>query len=175
MKIDEFQENLYIWASENAGLQDCRVVWLDEANPKLRKPFIGLKLIDGPDSRGFEPEIRWKKPDPKPTLSRQKRFTLSVNVYGRRALSVADSLRDSLDIPTVYETFCRAGFSVVSVGLIRDLTELLDTKFEKRAQFDIGILLASNTIFDLEAIEHVTVDGTVNGKPVSPGVTADEP
>jgi hypothetical protein len=72
-------------------------------------------------------------------------------------------VQDACENPLALETLNDAGIAVWSAGDILDLTELVESGFESRAQIDLVIGLASNRDVDLGYIDSVEFVGTVEG------------
>jgi hypothetical protein len=80
-----------------------------------------------------------------------------------KAMTMAQRLQASLSSPFVREALSLAFVSPGTTGDIKDLSEILETKAELRAQFDFPVFLASNLAVAGPIIDTVaSVDGTTN-------------
>jgi hypothetical protein len=66
-----------------------------------------------------------------------RQFTLEVQSYGSDPLTIVENLRTSLQKQTVLDTLRVNGIAFYSSLTINDITELVDSKFERRAALDI--------------------------------------
>ena len=66
-----------------------------------------------------------------------RNFTLQVQAYGGDPLTVVENIRTSLQKQTVLDTLRANGIAFYQSLTIADITELVDSQFERRAQLDI--------------------------------------
>ena len=146
-------------------------VIVDRPNtPRPKLPYFALLLttpiqkVGSRDSREHVNDTKWN-------IGGQRRFTLSVRSYVETAdknffqsQDLLAQLQDSLEDETRRTDLTTAGLAVWFSTDILDITELLETGFESRAQFDIEFGIASNRETDLGAIEKVKIQGTVDGE-----------
>lgn len=66
-----------------------------------------------------------------------RQFTLQVQAYGGDPLTVMENLRTSLQKQSVLDTLRAGGIAFYQSIAIADITELVDSQFERRAQLDI--------------------------------------
>lgn len=64
-------------------------------------------------------------------------FTVGVQVYGGDALTLAENIRTSLQKQTVLDGLRTNAIAFYQAMTINDITELVDSRFEKRAQLDV--------------------------------------
>lgn len=162
LNISEIKDALFDWAKAASGLDDQQIMWEMDEGTKPTKPFIGLNLI-GPRKVMGRDYLSVPDPDALPKessmLQGAREFTVSVNVYADPENNVdvnqlATDLQTSLEIQQLADALSDAGIGVGEVGEPIDLSELLETKWERRAQFDFKINVASNV--DLDAAGFVT-------------------
>ncbi len=152
--------------SEHPGLP----VIIDRPNvlrPEL--PYFSLLLITPIQKRGSRDSMMHQN-DSKWTIGGQRAFTLAVRSYAKaknknffEPQDLLAKLQDSVEDDTRREDLTKAGLAVSFSSDILDITELLETGFEPRAQLDIGFLIASNRDAELGAIEMVKIEGTFDG------------
>jgi hypothetical protein len=153
MDIAPIKKALYDWAVRVTG---GTAIFEYGDGPKPGKPFVTMNII-GPLKAGFTDSVRGKDTgDLDFEQTGQRAFTVSVNVYDDSdAISWASKLQTSLDNPVEIDTFARADIGLGDAGDVNDLTEILETKYERRAQFDFTIFVASNIDFTNDVIETV--------------------
>lgn len=156
--IENIRKALYDWAERNSS---CRVVWLYESGPKMPKPFISLNLV-GPYKVGTNDNLNVPADDTELKISGQRKFSVSVNVYDNKgSLQTASDLQTSLELPGEIETLNTANIGIGEIRNVIDLTQLLDTKYEYRAQFDFDIFTASVLLAPTETIEQAPIENKI--------------
>jgi hypothetical protein len=66
-----------------------------------------------------------------------RQFTLQVNAYGGDPLTVLENIRTSLQKQTVLDTLRANGIAFYQAVNIADITELVDSQWERRGSLDI--------------------------------------
>ena len=83
----------------------------------------------------------WTAPDANNSgvvdMKGDRQFTLQVQAYGGDPLTVLENVRTSLQKTTVLDTLRANGIAFFASLNIGDITELVDSKFERRATLDI--------------------------------------
>lgn len=138
------------------------VIWDDESGVRPKLPCITLKLVTKSVKLGAKDELRYKGSDSF-TLNGQRTGLLSVNAFGLDAIQVANDLKDSLQLEAAMSLLRAKEISILAESDVRDLSELRDTKIEKRAQFDLT--LGYTRIIDeaITPIESVEIDDALSG------------
>lgn len=90
-------------------------------------------------------------------VSFQAFATEQEDAYGLMGL-----LQSGLQQLGLQETLRRAGIAVWRVGTVADLTQLLNTGFEGRAQMDVLFGMAANVVEKYGTIGSVEIEGTVD-------------
>lgn len=148
-------------------------------NQNVERPdtdYLGLQLTTPIQRPHFRDDIQPPSSGTIYNIGGQRQFVLSISAYrveNRVELARHDDLylpqdrlimiQDALESPVKRQGLTAAGLAVFQVGAILDLTELVETGFESRAQLDITMGIASNRDEDLGAIEKVEVTGTIDG------------
>jgi len=142
---------LYAWvAAALPLLKPEQVVWQFGLGTQPMKPYVSLNLI-GPVPVGFaETELA----DPNvvgevDTITGVRTATVSVNCVSdpdpeATHLQMATDLQMSLELPEFYEPLTEAGITVLNVMQAQDVSEALETKQVRRAQFDVTVQLSSS-------------------------------
>lgn len=161
MNWNAAKDALYEWASSASGVS---VIWARQSAPPPATPYVTLALVGGPIAIGHDAQRRVHLPDGEELADLRvdwlgaREMTLSVNVYGGDALAIASTLQSSLSLETVRDALAAAGMSVIRAGDIRDLTALLETTFESRAQMDVRLRFTTTTSELTTFIETVSFD-----------------
>ena len=64
-------------------------------------------------------------------------FTVGLQCYGGDTLTLMENIRTSLQKQTVLDGLRTNGIAFYQAFTINDITELVDSRFEKRAQLDV--------------------------------------
>lgn len=142
------------------------VIFANQNAPRPAKPY-GTILIVSSIRVGQNDEQRSTDNYGEMTLIGQRQMTVSLNIYGDGAMDYMETLQQSLSKFSVLQNyFGSAQISILNKSNIQNLTYLLETDFESRAQMDITIGYAIDYTDDVGLIEHVEVVGTVNEEEV---------
>ena len=134
----DLQDALYAWAT--AVVPGVPVIWADQSGTKPLKPFISLNMM-GPIKRTG---IDWVEQNGEATGSSHT-YMVTVQAYTNApsrsplVLDASQFISDlvmGLDDPYLSDTLSQAGIGIGPVNSPHDLSELLDTKFERRIAFD---------------------------------------
>lgn len=93
----------------------------------------------------------------------QRQVTVSVQVWGAStvgdasAMDVVAALKGGLSLPSVRRALRAAGVAVFDTGVARNLSELLATQFEGRAQFDVKAYYAEAFSEYVKSFQKVTL------------------
>lgn len=138
--------------------------------PRPKKPYMGYKMttpsarVGGDDDHRIVPDDAGE-PTTKWNSGGQRRMTVSFHAYGRtheEAYNYMALWQAALDQFTVQEQLRRAGVAVWIIGNVADLSALLNTGYEGRAQMDVQFGIASNLVEDLSEIVEAPVEATIN-------------
>lgn len=118
-------------------------IWDKQNLPKPPLPYISCNIISGPQLDGT-PESKYKSLDTYTYILR-KIFTLSIQIHATtNHLAYLSSLIDSMVLPSFRQILRDAELSIYNDTdiIINDISELLDTGFEKRASIDVTMAYA---------------------------------
>jgi len=137
-----------------------KVIQDEQAEQRPKPPYASFKVlnpssriggVDESASNGSLYEMRMNR-----------RFIISVQVYGPNACDILSSVRDTLDRPDVDGEFKSKGMAHVGESQVRDLSLRLEATYEERAQMDIYLTYAKTETVDVSTIEVVELEGTVD-------------
>lgn len=160
VNIDELKDALYDWAYAVTGQQV--ILDFEDGTKPDEYPFVSLNLI-GPRKTGFTDHVSGVDAgDLYFVQSGMRAFTVSVNAYDSDdAQTTAHNLQKSLDNPVYLDQLRAEGIGVGTTSEIRDLSQLLDTQYERRAQFEFTIFVALNEEITLDVIENVEYQNNI--------------
>lgn len=129
------KDNLYAWAITVVPSGMPVIYWQPNA-PRPDVPYITL-FLGSVVSVGQD----WSAPDADINgvidMKGDRQFTLSIQAYGNDPLTVLENIRTSLQKQTVLDTLRANGIAFYQALTINDITELVDSQFERRAQLDV--------------------------------------
>ncbi len=155
-----------------AALGGRTVVWANQDMPVPAKPY-GTLLVATPDNPGRFPgaghdEVRLSSTAPGvQTYWAHRQHTISLQVYSddttgdTSAPYLLGAALERLNRQSDRAGLFLAGLSVQGASQVRDLTAMLPTRPESRAQADLVVTTVSKTTEDVGRIEHVELKSTV--------------
>lgn len=89
-----------------------------------------------------------------------RRAVIDFNILGTDAKLVAESLIQSLCKDSVIEQYFRSNqIAIIDVSEVRDLTELLETEYDKRLNLEVSVRYREDYTDDVGLIETAIVNG----------------
>ncbi len=140
-RLDQAKQSAIIsWIETALSLE---AVWDKQNLPSPALPYVSCNIIAGPQLDGT-PQRNYKTTDTFTHLFR-KIFTLSVQAHAiTNHLALLSTLINSMVLPTHRATLKDAGLAIYNDTDISpvDISELLDTGFEKRGSIDVTMAYA---------------------------------
>lgn len=136
--------------------------------PRPCKPYFTMKMT-GPAGKSGDDSAEQIKDNlgvPTTVWNRggQRKLSVDFNCYGtthEEAYNLLTLWQGALELETVQAALYASGIAVWLNGSVNDLSQLLNTAFEGRAQMQVDFGIASNLTEDLSSIDTVNVSGTV--------------
>src|SRR5271169_5705583 len=153
LNFSTLKTNLYNWAVENIPV-GMPVIYYFANSPRPETDYLSLYLAS------FV-QIDWdytQQPTDDTGISQMvgdREFTLQCQAYGTNSMQVLENLRTSLQKQTVLDTLRVNGIVFVNWFPINDTTQLLNSRFEIRAQMDILFRIAQQYSDNLGVINTV--------------------
>lgn len=94
-----------------------------------------------------------------------RRMSLSFHCYAEEHESAYNFMalwQSALELKGVQEDLRKVGIAVWIIGNVADLSQLLNTGYEARAQMDVQCGLAINLVETLGTVGTVNIDGTID-------------
>jgi hypothetical protein len=113
-------------------------IWDKQNGNRPALPYVSVNIISGPQNDGT-PEAKYKTTDTFTYIFRRI-FTLSIQAHSQsNHLALLSTLISAITLPTQRATLRAAGLSVYNNNdiLPTDISELIDTGFEKRGSIDV--------------------------------------
>lgn len=137
--------------------------------PRPGKPYFTLKMLGPAGKQGDDAATNVLDNFGNPTTvwnrGGQRKMTVDFSCYGcthEQAYDYMALWQASLELETTQENLRRAGIAVWLNGSVRDLSVLLNSGFEGRAQMEVQFGIASNLDEDLGGIQTIYIDGTAD-------------
>jgi hypothetical protein len=150
----------YDWA---VAITKRQVIWLNENAPMPALPYLTLhRLPLIPIGHDFYSPVN---EEGKAKLGGIRGLTLQVNSYGSNAAGMLELISSSFWIDEYRSILSAEGISFLNRFAINDLSGLLDTRYEERAQADYSFLIgresAGDAQIDVGIIKNVEGEGTI--------------
>lgn len=163
MNLSTIKGALYGWAAATVA-GGTVVYWNEPDAPRPPAPSVRLRLIGLPSLVGQD-ELRDVTGDANAfRILGPRSLTLSVTAYGDTAAQAASDLASSLSGPDAMATLHGGGLSSLSVSPLRDVSELMETKWEQRVNFDVELLATEDLTVTPGVIEHVEASGQIKSE-----------
>jgi hypothetical protein len=147
----------YKFVNDNTE-SEVTVIFADESAPRPNKPYITLKIISGPNAKGFD-DIRYIN-NTEFSLSGMRQYSLSIQGFGVDMHDALSKLQTILDSPNVIAQLKEdADIAIVNKGSVSDITVALETSFERRFNMDIIFNTSENLSITLDVIESTKIGG----------------
>lgn len=130
--------------------------------PRPALPYLALKLTVANVAYGWD-QADWVT-GTQYTMSGVRSATLSTHSFGRsheEAYGLLATWQANLQAEPTLDLLRQSGIAVWNTSDVRDLSLLLNTGYEGRAQMDVTLGLASVLTLDLGAIRSLAVQGTI--------------
>jgi len=135
--------------------EGVKLIWSDPSAPRPPKPYVMMDfLVYG--RRVGKDELRqsssgWDRKG-------LREFVLSVNAYGQDAHEILDELLTGMSLESTVAALSEANFSSVNESEIRDLTLLIEQRYETRAQIDLTFYRTVTKPEELDWFDKVEVN-----------------
>lgn len=142
--------------------------------PRPPRPYMGLQITSASMKMGWDAQMPLTDAPGAPTslfrYTGPRSMSVSFEAYGRsheEAYGIMALWQGALDQPPTQDVLTLANLAVANVGAVADLSSLLNTAYEGRAQLDVSFGLTANAVVDLGRIDSVPVSGDVfvDGQP----------
>lgn len=158
MDIETVKAALYKWMHRETGIT---IIFANQGHHRPKRPYGSINFVNAARRVGSIDASEGDGSNFK--LSGLRSTLVSLNIFGDGANDKMAKLRDTLDLPNVIEELSSVGIAVVDEEGPKDLTGLLETKYEERSQMDLTLNYAQETEVAVVPIESVEIDlvGTV--------------
>lgn len=176
INIETVKTNLYNWAKAQLPV-NYPVIMFYENSPRPPTNYVSINITNYAEI-GQDYTPRPLNNAGNVTQVGDREFTVQIQAYGGNVFDILETLRYSLQKQTVLDTLRVNGIVFVQQFPIQDISELVNTLFEKRTSMDILFRIGQSysdvlgTIATVEVEEEflqngiVVIDQTVTIPPV---------
>lgn len=131
-------------------------------------PYMGMKITTPGARYGDDDKQQVLDNNGNPTdvwnSGGNRKMTVSFHSYGRsheEAYNYMGLLQASLDLQNIQEDLRVSGIAIWIIGSVADLSQLLNTGFEGRAQMDVQFGISMNINSNLGEMDTFNIDGAI--------------
>lgn len=131
--------------------------------PRPALPYLSLKLTTSSKRLGYDEERR--PSDTETNTCGPRKMVASIQCYSAKDDDPGNYLallQSKLQQSQMHDALDLGGIAVWTIGDVADLSQLLNTGYEARAQMDVSFGIAANLIEKVGYIETVIVSGEVH-------------
>lgn len=161
LNYETVKKNLYAWAVSVVPMGMPVIYWQSNA-PRPVVPYVTLFLSS---ITALNQDYSYHNADANGDINMKgdRQFTLQIQAYGNDPLTVLENIRSSLQKQTVLDTLRANGIVFYQSLTINDISDLVDSQWERRAQLDvlmgIGQTYTDNPgYFDTIEVQEVYID-----------------
>jgi hypothetical protein len=134
------------------------VIFYHPNAPRPKHPYVTL-YISTVVSVGQDWSANTAHDDGTVDMKGDRQFTLQIQAYGGDPLTLLENVRTSLQKQSVLDILRANGIAFYEALSIEDLTDLVDSEFEKRAQLEVLMGMGQIYIDDPQYFNIVEAEG----------------
>lgn len=148
---------------------EATVIWENQAEARPPKPYCSLLFITGAIRLGHDNEF---VDADKVKVKGERELILSVNYFGTNAMSELSAVQTAFGFPSAREMLLKDNIVFVEETGMRDLSSLMENRFESRAQMDVRFRLTEEAIdLDSTVVEEVQLNNDMDNSSVNLDIT----
>lgn len=153
LNITTIEDALYTWAF---GVTAVQTIFAHPNAPRPTGQYILINILES-TKIGWEEKTEVLLIDDSIDIdySNVENLFVSINVYRGDALQLSTKLKDSLARVTVRDQLFASGLGFNRVGSVNEIPEVIDKKWEERAQFDCFFFTRSLDEENIETIKQI--------------------
>lgn len=160
INYETVKKALYDWMISVIPLNMPVIYWQNNS-PRPEIPYVTLFLnnIVMRNQDWTQPRVNTLADA---NMKGDRQFTLSIQVFGTNdPLTILENVRSSLQKQSVLDTLRTNGIVFFQSLNIADITEILETQFEKRASLDVLFGIGQTYIDNLGFFDHAQIEQTI--------------
>lgn len=161
LNYETVKANLYSWAVSVVPMGMPVIYWQPNA-PRPVVPYVTLFLSS---ITALNQDYSYPNADLNGDINIKgdRQFTLQIQAYGNDPLTVLENIRSSLQKQTVLDTLRANGIVFYQSLTINDISDLVDSQFERRAQLDVLMAIGQTYsdrpgYFDTIEVQEIYID-----------------
>ena len=171
LDFDSYRRAIVAAVALGTGLDPGQVIMLQPEAPNAPRPtvpYVGLRVLTVAVKTGFDAPVSVADDAGFPTglvaYVGPREMNVSFECFGathEQAYGVMAAWQASLDTPPVQQLLEASDLAVYTIGQVTDLSTLLLTAYEGRAQMDCSFGMTSRLTVDAGRIDTVDITGSV--------------
>lgn len=175
ISIKNIEDALFNWVDSLNIVPSNKIVFEEQNVKRPIPPYISMKLITLPQKLGSRDNIKHDVDD-NYKIHGVRSLTVSCKSYGNTAIQLMSDMHESFELSSVRDIFLNANLAIWDEGSPTDISTVLETGFETRANMDIIVAGTSEQIDTRGYIATASYEGTINKEDGTPKVvTGDIP
>lgn len=123
-------------------------IWERQSEARPPKPYCSLDIVAGPIKVGQKAERI--NASQLVELVGEEEFLVSMNYFGTNAYAELGRVKESFDLPMARELLRQKNIVFVKATDVRDLSALMENRWESRSQMDVTFRL-TNIVTDVDS------------------------
>jgi hypothetical protein len=141
VSMNALRDALAVWLGTVTGIGADKVIVANQGHPFPTTPCATIHVRSRDRASNFD-EHRLEAGQF--YVSGLRNFAVDINIYGVDANQLLQDACDAIETDQIQSPLWAAGLSIVECEKVVDLTHLLETEREERAQVSITVQTASN-------------------------------
>jgi len=162
----QLQAYLTTWVRDVTGLNINHVIPQNDTGPRPKGQYATIRVFD-PVKIGHDAyTVTEGTVDPTTAdfnYAGLRRIMVGINVYRGDAIGTMGSLKASFDRVLTQEYFAGKDIGIINTSETRDISEVIDGKYEERRQADFFFFLTNTATENIEAIENIAGNNLIDG------------
>lgn len=158
LNFDSVKSSLYQWAALVVPV-GMPVIYYQPNAPRPKIPYVSLYLTSivavNQDFTSSHADLSGDV-----YMKGDRNFTLQIQAYGNDPLTVLENMRISLQKQSILDTLRANGIAFYQSLTISDISSLVDSQFEKRAQMDVLFGIGQTYSDQTGYFEDIEIDET---------------
>ena len=145
------------------------VIWENQAEARPPKPYCSLLFITGAIRIGHDSE--YVEGD-NVAVKGERELILSVNYFGENSMYELSRVQTAFGFPSAREMLLKDNIVFVQETGMRDLSALMENRFESRSQMDVRFRVTEGAIdLDSTIVEAVELNNDIDNSSVNLDIT----
>lgn len=156
------QDTIYAWIASRKVVPNQKIILEDQNVDRPKPPYVSYRFLTGPVKIGTRDDQVYDSATDSFLISGPRTISMSIKSYGTEkvsALQLMTNLHGSLELNSVQQLFQSKNMAVHSLTNVLEISSVLETGIEDRAQMDIIFGVTSIQREDQGEISTVNIVG----------------